>query len=200
MPSLTYADLAQTLRITPESANRLARRKRWPRVKGNDGRTRVYPRKGLSARIVPRSALGTDPRIVPRLPARTMRFMRRSRGWKASSPECAKLWSRRWRGQAQRRRGRERPRLGRARRAPRRRRPPSPPSNNWRSGSKQWPPSAPSSRGGRGFSGGPDEAHQPSGNWRRRKLSWRVSGWCSLTSSWTATNSGRSGTIGMRSG
>jgi hypothetical protein len=41
MPSLTYAELAQAFRITPESANRLARRKRWPRVKGNDGRTRV---------------------------------------------------------------------------------------------------------------------------------------------------------------
>ena len=26
---------------TPESANRLARRKRWPRVKGDDGRVRV---------------------------------------------------------------------------------------------------------------------------------------------------------------
>jgi hypothetical protein len=31
------------------------------------------------------------------------------------------------------------------------------------------------------------------------ELAWRASGWCSLTSSWTAT-SGRSGTIGMRSG
>jgi hypothetical protein len=41
---------------------------------------------------------------------------------------------------------------------PRRR---SPPSQNWRSGSKQWRPSAPSSRGGSGFSGGPDEASQP---------------------------------------
>jgi hypothetical protein len=41
MPSLTYAELAHSLRISPESANRLARRKRWPRVKGNDGRTRV---------------------------------------------------------------------------------------------------------------------------------------------------------------
>jgi len=39
--SLTYAELAKALKITPESANRLARRKRWPRVKGNDGRTRV---------------------------------------------------------------------------------------------------------------------------------------------------------------
>ena len=33
--------MAEALKITPESANRLARRKRWPRVKGNDGRTRV---------------------------------------------------------------------------------------------------------------------------------------------------------------
>jgi hypothetical protein len=41
MPSLTYAELAKALGITPESANRLARRKRWPRAKGNDGRTRV---------------------------------------------------------------------------------------------------------------------------------------------------------------
>jgi hypothetical protein len=41
MPSLTYAELAEALKITPESANRLARRKRWPRVKGNDGRARV---------------------------------------------------------------------------------------------------------------------------------------------------------------
>jgi hypothetical protein len=41
MPSLTYAELAEALKITPESANRLARRKRWQRAKGNDGRTRV---------------------------------------------------------------------------------------------------------------------------------------------------------------
>jgi hypothetical protein len=39
--SLTYAEMAEALKITPESANRLARRKRWQRVKGNDGRTRV---------------------------------------------------------------------------------------------------------------------------------------------------------------
>ncbi len=39
--SLTYAEMAEALKITPESANRLARRKRWPRVKGNDGKTRV---------------------------------------------------------------------------------------------------------------------------------------------------------------
>src|ERR1700722_11637340 len=39
--SLTYVELAEALKITPESANRLARRKRWQRAKGNDGRTRV---------------------------------------------------------------------------------------------------------------------------------------------------------------
>ena len=39
--SLTYAELAEALKIAPESANRLARRKRWPRTKGNDGRVRV---------------------------------------------------------------------------------------------------------------------------------------------------------------
>jgi hypothetical protein len=30
--SLTYSELAEALRITPESANRLARRRRWPRA------------------------------------------------------------------------------------------------------------------------------------------------------------------------
>jgi hypothetical protein len=39
--SLTYAEMAEALKITPESANRLARRKRWQRAKGNDGRTPV---------------------------------------------------------------------------------------------------------------------------------------------------------------
>jgi hypothetical protein len=41
MPSLTYAELAQALRIAPESANRLARRKRWPRVRGKQRYFRV---------------------------------------------------------------------------------------------------------------------------------------------------------------
>lgn len=52
MPSLTYAELAAALRIEPASANRLARRKRWPRTKGNDGRTRV---------TVPEDALARPP-------------------------------------------------------------------------------------------------------------------------------------------
>jgi hypothetical protein len=38
--SLTYAELAKALKITPESANRLARRKRWLREKGNARGTR----------------------------------------------------------------------------------------------------------------------------------------------------------------
>jgi len=33
--------MAEALKITPESANRLARRRRWPRVPGNDGKARV---------------------------------------------------------------------------------------------------------------------------------------------------------------
>jgi hypothetical protein len=41
MPSLTYAELAEALKITPASANKLARRRRWPRVPGNDGKARV---------------------------------------------------------------------------------------------------------------------------------------------------------------
>ena len=32
--SLTYAEMAEALKITPASANKLARRKRWPRVPG----------------------------------------------------------------------------------------------------------------------------------------------------------------------
>jgi len=59
--SLTYAEIAEALRIAPESANRLARRKRWPRVKGNDGRTRVsVPEEAL---VRPDSP-GDSPRLV----------------------------------------------------------------------------------------------------------------------------------------
>jgi hypothetical protein len=54
MPSLTYAELAEALKITPASANKLARRKRWPRVPGNDGRSRVsVPEEALVRRDVP---------------------------------------------------------------------------------------------------------------------------------------------------
>jgi hypothetical protein len=60
MPSLTYAELAAALRIEPASANRLARRKRWPRTKGNDGRTRV---------TVPEDALARPPDTPPDSPS-----------------------------------------------------------------------------------------------------------------------------------
>jgi hypothetical protein len=48
--SLTYADLAELLGITAESANRLARRRRWPRTMGNDGRVRVTVPEGVLVR------------------------------------------------------------------------------------------------------------------------------------------------------
>src|SRR5580704_3876264 len=54
MPSLTYAELAEALKITPASANKLARRRRWPRVPGNDGRSRVsVPEEALVRRDIP---------------------------------------------------------------------------------------------------------------------------------------------------
>jgi hypothetical protein len=52
--SLTYAELGEALKITPESANRLARRRRWARSKGNDGRTRVaVPDEALDRPVSP---------------------------------------------------------------------------------------------------------------------------------------------------
>lgn len=39
--SLTYAELALRLRVKPESARRLAQRKKWQRTIGNDGAARV---------------------------------------------------------------------------------------------------------------------------------------------------------------
>ena len=54
MPSLTYAELAEALKITPASANKLARRRRWPRVPGNDGKARVsVPEEALVRRDSP---------------------------------------------------------------------------------------------------------------------------------------------------
>ena len=41
MRSMTYAELGEALKIAPASANRLARRRRWARVPGNDGKVRV---------------------------------------------------------------------------------------------------------------------------------------------------------------
>ena len=39
--SLTYADLAARLDISPEAARAFARRKRWTSLVGNDGRARI---------------------------------------------------------------------------------------------------------------------------------------------------------------
>jgi hypothetical protein len=64
--SLTYAEMAEALKITPESANRLARRKRWPRVKGNDGRTRVaMPEEALVRQDSPPVRPQDSPQVSP---------------------------------------------------------------------------------------------------------------------------------------
>jgi DNA repair exonuclease SbcCD ATPase subunit len=56
--SLTYAEMAEALKITPASANKLARRKRWPRVPGNDGKARVsVPEDALVRRDSPQDNL-----------------------------------------------------------------------------------------------------------------------------------------------
>jgi hypothetical protein len=67
MPSLTYAELAEALKITPASANKLARRKRWPRVPGNDGKARVsVPEDALVRRdSLPDSSLDVPPVSPP---------------------------------------------------------------------------------------------------------------------------------------
>jgi len=62
MPSLTYAELAEALRITPASANKLARRRRWPRLMGNDGKARVaVPEDALVRPDVPPPSPGDSP-------------------------------------------------------------------------------------------------------------------------------------------
>jgi hypothetical protein len=66
MPSLTYAELAEALRITPASANKLARRRRWPRVPGNDGKARVsVPEDALVPRDDPPVSPPPSPLDVP---------------------------------------------------------------------------------------------------------------------------------------
>jgi hypothetical protein len=67
MPSLTYAELAEALRITPASANKLARRRRWPRIPGNDGKARVsVPEDALVRRDSPPDSPPVSPQDVPR--------------------------------------------------------------------------------------------------------------------------------------
>jgi hypothetical protein len=70
MPSLTYAELAKALKIAPASANRLARRKRWTRLKGNDGKVRVaVPEDALvRADSPPVSPMGISPDYPQAIP------------------------------------------------------------------------------------------------------------------------------------
>ena len=66
MPSLTYAELAEALGITPASANKTARRRRWPRHMGNDGRTRVtVPDEALVRQDSPPVSHGDSPLPSP---------------------------------------------------------------------------------------------------------------------------------------
>ncbi len=66
MPSLTYAELAEALGITPASANKLARRRRWPRVPGNDGKARVsVPEEALVRRDSPPDSPSDSPPASP---------------------------------------------------------------------------------------------------------------------------------------
>ena len=66
MPSLTYAELGELLKITPASANKLARRRRWPRVPGNDGKARVsVPEDALVRRDSPPDSPKDSPQDVP---------------------------------------------------------------------------------------------------------------------------------------
>ena len=66
MPSLTYAELAEALKITPASANKLARRRRWPRVPGNDGKARVsVPEEALVRRDSPPDSPPDVPPVSP---------------------------------------------------------------------------------------------------------------------------------------
>jgi hypothetical protein len=66
MRSLTYAELGELLKITPASANKLARRRRWPRVPGNDGKARVsVPEDALVRRDSPPDIPTVSPQDVP---------------------------------------------------------------------------------------------------------------------------------------
>jgi hypothetical protein len=91
MPSLTYAELAKALRITPESANRLARRKRWPRVKGNDGRTRVMAPEDFcppgGPQDDPTDSVTID-RIVAELAKIGFSDIRRALDWGMTAPDA----------------------------------------------------------------------------------------------------------------
>jgi len=63
---LTYDEMAEVLHLTKESARVLARRKRWPRRPGNDGRARIgVPEEEIEARSNPPIDPGSDPPSTP---------------------------------------------------------------------------------------------------------------------------------------
>src|SRR5215204_5102594 len=59
---LSYAEMADALGIGRESARVLARRKRWPRRAGNDGKARIgVPEEEITARADPPSDRANSP-------------------------------------------------------------------------------------------------------------------------------------------
>src|SRR5690242_15452534 len=63
---LSYDEMADVLGMGRESARVLARRKRWPRRPGNDGRARIgVPEDEIAARSAPPSDPGSDPPSDP---------------------------------------------------------------------------------------------------------------------------------------
>src|SRR5215208_6243982 len=63
---LTYEEMAAELGIERESARQLAKRKRWPRRPGNDGRARIgVPEETFSTRPVPRPNPAQEPADDP---------------------------------------------------------------------------------------------------------------------------------------
>ncbi|MGK7871082.1 hypothetical protein [Falsiroseomonas sp. E2-1-a20] len=61
---LTYEELGLVLGIDPDSANRRARRAKWPRQRGNDGKTRV----AVPPDVRPQSAPDIEETSRPRRP------------------------------------------------------------------------------------------------------------------------------------
>lgn len=68
---LTYAELAAKLGIKPDSAKKLAQRRKWARVVGNDGLARVK----VPVEAVPGSVVGavTPEPVIPYVPDLTPR-------------------------------------------------------------------------------------------------------------------------------
>jgi hypothetical protein len=63
---MSYDEMADVMRLTRDSAKVLARRKRWPRRPGNDGRTRIgVPEEEIAARSNPENDPENDPESDP---------------------------------------------------------------------------------------------------------------------------------------